>query len=105
MQKILATKRKKIRIDTIRDTFLGSYQIAGNRTWYFAHTTKEKKRVFYALDYQAEENLDKNIIISEGKTKRLLLENYGIEGSDYDMENILKIWPDFLMEIRNRNKK
>jgi len=98
IQKILIEENgKKIRIDTVRDTFLGSYPNCSGRVWYFLHFTRKRKKIFYAWAYHADENIDKIAIISEREAKRLLLENYGIEGSDYDMENILKIWPDFLI--------
>jgi len=91
---------KTVRLDTKKDTFLGSLSIEDSSVTYYMHKTKNG-RVFYADEWSAwdiERDFNGIAIADESEIK-YYLRRYYPDMCDCDIKAILKVWPNFFDEV------
>jgi hypothetical protein len=94
---IMKNGRRAI-LNTENDIFLGNIGGRESGERYYMHTTKHGVKVFYYEIWSAwQEDFTDLAVVEENEAKYFLQEAYK-DRYDYDIDEILKIWPDFFEE-------
>jgi len=89
---------KIAQLDTEKDIFLGSISTRYSRVSYYMHRMKNGK-VFYVDEWSAwVKDFNGISLVDEFEAKYDLRRHYS-DTCDYEMEDILSLWSDFLNEV------